>query len=316
MFRARQAAGVRTVAAVARDCSATRVVGVVSVAGGVSDALTDTEGILVSTPDAIITVVTRTDDQGVSWTDLRVLAVDAPSFGVLTDANVVDPNTPSPEPTTAPEPEPTHDPAPEPEPEPEPTSAPVPDPGTGGGGGATTGGGTTTGGTTTGGGSRGPVTPVIPPVVDVDAEEALDEPVEQVEPTTVVSMADGTVTRTRTWTTPDGHRITQITAAPADPDEPDPDASASPDPDAAGERTVRVYRDGRRVGGATSAPTARVSDPVAAPADDGPALWPLAVGGALALVVGGGVALAVARGRGGRDDQPEPSGPDWLPPAR
>ena len=138
IYRARQDAGQRTISESSTDSS--EEVGTYSSSKGVGPMLEDKEGIVMSTPDAQITVRQRQEGD-VSWLDATVSRVKDPTNGILTDENVIPPSVPEP---PAPEPQPGPGgggggevpvPQPQPEPEPAPDPAPQPQPNPGGGGG-------------------------------------------------------------------------------------------------------------------------------------------------------------------------------------
>lgn len=133
IYRARQDAGQRTISESSTDPS--EEVGTYSSSKGVGPMLEDKEGIVMSTPDAQITVRQRQEGD-VSWLDATVSRVKDPTNGILTDENVVPPSVPEP-PAPEPQPGPGDNPAPQPQPEPEPAPdpAPQPQPNPGGGGG-------------------------------------------------------------------------------------------------------------------------------------------------------------------------------------
>ena len=166
IYRARQDAGQRTISESSTDPS--EEVGTYSSSKGVGPMLEDKEGIVMSTPDAQITVRQRQEGD-VSWLDATVSRVKDPTNGILTDENVIPPSVPEPpapepqpgpgdNPAPQPEPEPAPDPAPQPQPDP---PAPEPQPGPGGGGGGSDqsggGGGPIVPGPGGGGGSDNPV---------------------------------------------------------------------------------------------------------------------------------------------------------------
>ncbi len=131
IYRARQDAGQRTISESSTDSS--EEVGTYSSSKGVGPMLEDKEGIVMSTPDAQITVRQRQEGD-VSWLDATVSRVKDPTNGILTDENVIPPSVPEP-PAPEPQPGPGDNPAPQPEPEPAPDPAPQPQPNPGGGGG-------------------------------------------------------------------------------------------------------------------------------------------------------------------------------------
>ena len=131
IYRARQDAGQRTISESSTDPS--EEVGTYSSSKGVGPMLEDKEGIVMSTPDAQITVRQRQEGD-VSWLDATVSRVKDPTNGILTDENVIPPSVPEP-PAPEPQPGPGDNPAPQPEPEPAPDPAPQPQPNPGGGGG-------------------------------------------------------------------------------------------------------------------------------------------------------------------------------------
>lgn len=131
IYRARQDAGQRTISESSTDPS--EEVGTYSSSKGVGPMLEGKEGIVMSTPDAQITVRQRQEGD-VSWLDATVSRVKDPTNGILTDENVIPPSVPEP-PAPEPQPGPGDNPAPQPEPEPAPDPAPQPQPNPGGGGG-------------------------------------------------------------------------------------------------------------------------------------------------------------------------------------
>lgn len=131
IYRARQDAGQRTISESSTDSS--EEVGTYSSSKGVGPMLEDKEGIVMSTPDAQITVRQRQEGD-VSWLDATVSRVKDPTNGILTDENVIPPSAPEP-PAPEPQPGPGDNPAPQPQPEPAPDPAPQPQPNPGGGGG-------------------------------------------------------------------------------------------------------------------------------------------------------------------------------------
>ena len=133
IYRARQDAGQRTISESSTDSS--EEVGTYSSSKGVGPMLEDKEGIVMSTPDAQITVRQRQEGD-VSWLDATVSRVKDPTNGILTDENVIPPSVPEP-PAPEPQPGPGDNPVPQPQPEPEPAPdpAPQPQPNPGGGGG-------------------------------------------------------------------------------------------------------------------------------------------------------------------------------------
>ena len=100
IYRARQDAGQRTISESSTDSS--EEVGTYSSSKGVGPMLEDKEGIVMSTPDAQITVRQRQEGD-VSWLDATVSRVKDPTNGILTDENVIPPSVPEP---PAPEPQP------------------------------------------------------------------------------------------------------------------------------------------------------------------------------------------------------------------
>ena len=159
IYRARQDAGQRTISESSTDPS--EEVGTYSSSKGVGPMLEDKEGIVMSTPDAQITVRQRQEGD-VSWLDATVSRVKDPTNGILTDENVVPPSVPEP-PAPEPQPGPGDNPVPQPQPnpggggggdnpvpQPQPDPpAPEPQPGPGGGG----------GGNDQPGGGGGPIVP-------------------------------------------------------------------------------------------------------------------------------------------------------------
>lgn len=186
IYRARQDAGQRTISESSTDPS--EEVGTYSSSKGVGPMLEDKEGIVMSTPDAQITVRQRQEGD-VSWLDATVSRVKDPTNGILTDENVIPPSVPEP-------------PAPEPEPEPAPDPAPQPQPNPGGGG---SGGG--------GSASEQPPAPEAPApdTSSMTAEQAAAQVNTSVVPTTVVTLRSGVATETRTWVNAaTGEEVTQV----------------------------------------------------------------------------------------------------------
>jgi len=240
IYRARQDAGQRTISESSTDSS--EEVGTYSSSKGVGPMLEDKEGIVMSTPDAQITVRQRQEGD-VSWLDATVSRVKDPTNGILTDENVIPPSVPEPPaPQPQPEPEPAPDPAPQPqpnpggggggdnpvpqpqpdppapepqpgpgdnpvpqpqpEPEPAPDPAPQPQPNPGGGG---SGGG--------GSASEQPSAPEAPApdTSSMTAEQAAAQVNTSVVPTTVVTLRSGVATETRTWVNAaTGEEVTQV----------------------------------------------------------------------------------------------------------
>lgn len=198
IYRARQDAGQRTISESSTDSS--EEVGTYSSSKGVGPMLEDKEGIVMSTPDAQITVRQRQEGD-VSWLDATVSRVKDPTNGILTDENVIPPSVPEP-PAPEPQPGPGDNPAPQPEPEPAPDPAPQPQPNPGGGG---SGGG--------GSASEQPSAPETPApdTSSMTAEQAAAQVNTSVVPTTVVTLRSGVATETRTWVNAaTGEEVTQV----------------------------------------------------------------------------------------------------------
>lgn len=198
IYRARQDAGQRTISESSTDSS--EEVGTYSSSKGVGPMLEDKEGIVMSTPDAQITVRQRQEGD-VSWLDATVSRVKDPTNGILTDENVIPPSVPEP-PAPEPQPGPGDNPAPQPEPEPAPDPAPQPQPNPGGGG---SGGG--------GSASEQPPAPEspAPDTSSMTAEQAAAQVNTSVVPTTVVTLRSGVATETRTWVNAaTGEEVTQV----------------------------------------------------------------------------------------------------------
>lgn len=190
IYRARQDAGQRTISESSTDSS--EEVGTYSSSKGVGPMLEDKEGIVMSTPDAQITVRQRQEGD-VSWLDATVSRVKDPTNGILTDENVIPPSVPEP---PAPEPQPQ----PEPEPAPDPAPQPQPNPGGGGSGGG-------------GSASEQPSAPEAPApdTSSMTAEQAAAQVNTSVVPTTVVTLRSGVATETRTWVNAaTGEEVTQV----------------------------------------------------------------------------------------------------------
>jgi len=202
IYRARQDAGQRTISESSTDPS--EEVGTYSSSKGVGPMLEDKEGIVMSTPDAQITVRQRQEGD-VSWLDATVSRVKDPTNGILTDENVVPPSvpeSPAPEPQPGPGDNPVPQPQPEPEPAPDPAPQPQPNPG---GGGSGSGGG--------GGASEQPSAPEAPApdTSSMTAEQAAAQVNTSVVPTTVVTLRSGVATETRTWVNAaTGEEVTQV----------------------------------------------------------------------------------------------------------
>ena len=226
IYRARQDAGQRTISESSTDSS--EEVGTYSSSKGVGPMLEDKEGIVMSTPDAQITVRQRQEGD-VSWLDATVSRVKDPTNGILTDENVIPPSVPEP---PAPEPQPgpggggggsdqpgggggpivpgpgggggSDNPVPPPQPEPEPAPDPAPQPQPNpGGGGSGSGGGT----------SEQPSAPEAPApdTSSMTAEQAAAQVNTSVVPTTVVTLRSGVATETRTWVNAaTGEEVTQV----------------------------------------------------------------------------------------------------------
>ena len=198
IYRARQDAGQRTISESSTDPS--EEVGTYSSSKGVGPMLEDKEGIVMSTPDAQITVRQRQEGD-VSWLDATISRVKDPTNGILTDENVIPPSVPEP-PAPEPQPGPGDNPAPQPEPEPAPDPAPQPQPNPGGGG---SGGG--------GSASEQPPAPEAPApdTSSMTAEQAAAQVNTSVVPTTVVTLRSGVATETRTWVNAaTGEEVTQV----------------------------------------------------------------------------------------------------------
>lgn len=196
IYRARQDAGQRTISESSTDPS--EEVGTYSSSKGVGPMLEDKEGIVMSTPDAQITVRQRQEGD-VSWLDATVSRVKDPTNGILTDENVVPPSVPEP-PAPEPQPGPGDNPVPQPQPEPEPAPdpAPQPQPNPGGGGGSA---------------SEQPSAPEAPApdTSSMTAEQAAAQVNTSVVPTTVVTLRSGVATETRTWVNAaTGEEVTQV----------------------------------------------------------------------------------------------------------
>lgn len=200
IYRARQDAGQRTISESSTDSS--EEVGTYSSSKGVGPMLEDKEGIVMSTPDAQITVRQRQEGD-VSWLDATVSRVKDPTNGILTDENVIPPSVPEP-PAPEPQPGPGDNPAPQPQPEPEPAPDPAPQPQPNpGGGGSGSGGGT----------SEQPSAPEAPApdTSSMTAEQAAAQVNTSVVPTTVVTLRSGVATETRTWVNAaTGEEVTQV----------------------------------------------------------------------------------------------------------
>ena len=226
IYRARQDAGQRTISESSTDPS--EEVGTYSSSKGVGPMLEDKEGIVMSTPDAQITVRQRQEGD-VSWLDATVSRVKDPTNGILTDENVIPPSVPEP---PAPEPQPGpggggggsdqpgggdgpivpgpggggggDNPAPQPQPEPEPAPDPAPQPQPNPGGGGSGGGGSA---------SEQPSAPEAPApdTSSMTAEQAAAQVNTSVVPTTVVTLRSGVATETRTWVNAaTGEEVTQV----------------------------------------------------------------------------------------------------------
>lgn len=204
IYRARQDAGQRTISESSTDPS--EEVGTYSSSKGVGPMLEDKEGIVMSTPDAQITVRQRQEGD-VSWLDATVSRVKDPTNGILTDENVVPPSVPEP-PAPEPQPGPGDNPVPQPQPEPEPAPdpAPQPQPNPGGSGSGSGGGGG-------GSASEQPSAPEAPApdTSSMTAEQAEAQVNTSVVPTTVVTLRSGVATETRTWVNAaTGEEVTQV----------------------------------------------------------------------------------------------------------
>lgn len=198
IYRARQDAGQRTISESSTDPS--EEVGTYSSSKGVGPMLEDKEGIVMSTPDAQITVRQRQEGD-VSWLDATVSRVKDPTNGILTDENIVPPSVPEP-PAPEPQPGPGDNPVPQPQPEPEPAPDPAPQPNPGGGG---SGSG--------GSASEQPSAPEAPApdTSSMTAEQAAAQVNTSVVPTTVVTLRSGVATETRTWVNAaTGEEVTQV----------------------------------------------------------------------------------------------------------
>lgn len=200
IYRARQDAGQRTISESSTDPS--EEVGTYSSSKGVGPMLEDKEGIVMSTPDAQITVRQRQEGD-VSWLDATVSRVKDPTNGILTDENVVPPSVPEP-PAPEPQPGPGDNPVPQPQPEPEPAPDPAPQPQPNPGGSGSGGGGSA---------SEQPSTPEAPAPdsSSMTAEQAAAQVNTSVVPTTVVTLRSGVATETRTWVNAaTGEEVTQV----------------------------------------------------------------------------------------------------------
>ena len=200
IYRARQDAGQRTISESSTDSS--EEVGTYSSSKGVGPMLEDKEGIVMSTPDAQITVRQRQEGD-VSWLDATVSRVKDPTNGILTDENVIPPSVPEP-PAPEPQPGPGDNPAPQPQPEPEPAPDPAPQPQPNPGGGGSGGGGSA---------SEQPSAPEAPApdTSSMTAEQAAAQVNTSVVPTTVVTLRSGVATETRTWVNAaTGEEVTQV----------------------------------------------------------------------------------------------------------
>lgn len=200
IYRARQDAGQRTISESSTDPS--EEVGTYSSSKGVGPMLEDKEGIVMSTPDAQITVRQRQEGD-VSWLDATVSRVKDPTNGILTDENVVPPSVPEP-PAPEPQPGPGDNPVPQPQPEPEPAPDPAPQPQPNPGGGGSGGGGSA---------SEQPSSPEAPApdTSSMTAEQAAAQVNTSVVPTTVVTLRSGVATETRTWVNAaTGEEVTQV----------------------------------------------------------------------------------------------------------
>lgn len=200
IYRARQDAGQRTISESSTDPS--EEVGTYSSSKGVGPMLEDKEGIVMSTPDAQITVRQRQEGD-VSWLDATVSRVKDPTNGILTDENVIPPSVPEP-PAPEPQPGPGDNPAPQPQPEPEPAPDPAPQPQPNPGGGGSGGGGSA---------SEQPSAPEAPApdTSSMTAEQAAAQVNTSVVPTTVVTLRSGVATETRTWVNAaTGEEVTQV----------------------------------------------------------------------------------------------------------
>ena len=226
VLRARLAAGRVTVAAC--DAAPRTLVGTVSIAE-VAAVTSDESNLAMHTDPAVLVASRRVDADGVGWVDLAVYTVDDPA-AVTTVVGSVIAATPDPGTTADPgthgvpggtevsgataAPAPT-DPATTPgrvqpaEPEADP-AGPAPS------------------------GPAGPVDVNVvpadpgmdirvvpdlaaqeePPVVDVSAAEAADT-IPELTPTTITTLTDGSEVITRSWTTPEGEKVTQIISKPA-----------------------------------------------------------------------------------------------------
>jgi len=200
IYRARQDAGQRTISESSTDSS--EEVGTYSSSKGVGPMLEDKEGIVMSTPDAQITVRQRQEGD-VSWLDATVSRVKDPTNGILTDENVIPPSVPEP-PAPEPQPGPGDNPAPQPQPEPEPAPDPAPQPQPNPGGGGSGSGGSA---------SEQPSAPEAPApdTSSMTAEQAAAQVNTSVVPTTVVTLRSGVATETRTWVNAaTGEEVTQV----------------------------------------------------------------------------------------------------------
>lgn len=200
IYRARQDAGQRTISESSTDPS--EEVGTYSSSKGVGPMLEDKEGIVMSTPDAQITVRQRQEGD-VSWLDATVSRVKDPTNGILTDENVIPPSVPEP-PAPESQPGPGDNPVPQPQPEPEPAPDPAPQPQPNPGGGGSGGGGSA---------SEQPSAPEAPApdTSSMTAEQAAAQVNTSVVPTTVVTLRSGVATETRTWVNAaTGEEVTQV----------------------------------------------------------------------------------------------------------
>ena len=226
VLRARLAAGRVTVAAC--DAAPRTLVGTVSVTE-VAAVISDESNLAMYLDPAVLVASRRVDADGVGWVDLAVYAVDDPA-AVTTVVGSVVAATPDPGATADPG---THG-VPGGTEVPGATAAPAPtDP-------ATTPGRVQPVGPEADPAGPAPSRPAgpvdvevvpadpgmeirvvpdlaaqeEPPVVDVSAAEAADT-IPELTPTTITTLTDGSEVITRSWTTPEGEKVTQIISKPA-----------------------------------------------------------------------------------------------------
>ena len=220
LVRSRLDAGRVTVAA--SDGASRTLIGTVSVGLDPSAVTWDADNLAMSTDPALLVASRRMDDDGVMWTDLAVYAIDDPSAATLIVNSASIPALAPPEVSTSPQsppssPRPTESGATNMPPPSEPAMPAVEDVGI----------------------ASVPVgaeVRVVPdtvtqqevPVVDVSVPEAASS-IPELTPTTITTLTDGSEVVTRSWTTPEGQRVTQIVSQPASP----PPAAPSPSPVAA-----------------------------------------------------------------------------------